>query len=347
MNKIDIRPLIKEIKYSVERHELPERKGAYCRWLWQAETGKPRELGINEYGCADAANILYTINDFYCDPETRAARVDALKSLQDPETGMYTEATHHTIHTTAHCTAALQLFDEKPLYPVKGLHKYFDKEELYAFLEGLNWAGDPWGQSHRGAGIYAALVNADEITEEFSKNYFEWLWENADEVSGFWKKSVADKAPYSNARNVDGYTSMYPIMAGSFHYLFNHEYAKMPLRYPDKVIDSCIKMYTENGLSPDFGKNCNFIEIDWIYCMTRAARQTSHRNDEVRALVWDMAEKYLDYLLKLDHRTHDRFNDLHMLFGVCCALAELQSFFPGRIITEKPLKLVLDRRPFI
>ena len=39
--------------------------------------------------------------------------------------------------------------------------------------------------------------------------------------------------------------------------------------------------------------------------------------------------------------------DLHMLFGSVCALAELQSALPGMIITEKPLRLVLDRRPFI
>ena len=44
---------------------------------------------------------------------------------------------------------------------------------------------------------------------------------------------------------------------------------------------------------------------------------------------------------------HDGFNDLHMLFGSVCALAELQLALPGIIVTEKPLKLVLDRRPFI
>jgi hypothetical protein len=35
------------------------------------------------------------------------------------------------------------------------------------------------------------------------------------------------------------------------------------------------------------------------------------------------------------------------LFGAVCALAELQRALPGEIRSERPLRLVLDRRPFI
>jgi hypothetical protein len=70
MEELDIRPVIAAIKRTVEKHELKD-KGAYCRWLWGGTVwggdSAPRELGKNEYGCADAANILYTINEFYCD----------------------------------------------------------------------------------------------------------------------------------------------------------------------------------------------------------------------------------------------------------------------------------------
>ena len=347
MKSIDIASLINAIRDTVKSHEL-EQKGAYARWLWQNPNGT-RDLGINEYGCADAMNILYTINDFYCDAETRKARVNALLSLQDKDSGMFKEATHHTIHTTAHCTAAIQLFDEKPLYELKGLHPYTSKEGLYSLLDGLDW-NDPWPQSHQGAGIYAALVNADEITPEFQKNYFEWMWENADPEVGFWKKGIANNAPVANRSHPNGNQepdATFAYMAGGFHYMFNHEYAKMPLRYPEKIIDSCIEMYKENGLPERFGKDINFIEVDWIYCINRASRKTSYRNDEVRELLEDFAEKYLGFLLSMDYSTHENFNDLHMLFGATCAIAELQAALPGKIITEKPLRLVLDRRPFI
>lgn len=350
MNAIDIRPLVAEIKKCVGRHEL-KTEGAYGRWLWEGgvwgDGGAPRELGKNPYGCADAANILYTVNDFYCDEETRRDRIKALQVMQDAATGLFYESTHDPIHTTAHCLAALQLFDAKPLYKVGALHRYYDKTALYALLDGLDWHGDPWTQSHLGAGVYAALVNADEMTEEFAKHYFNWLWENADETTGFWKKGFAATAPCSDQRTVNGKASLYGYMAGGFHYLFNLEYAKMPLRYPERVIDACIRLFTENGLPDYFMKRCNFIEMDWLYCLTRAGRQTDHRHEERRALIEQFAETYCANLMALDFEADESFNDLHLLFGACCALAELQSALPGTIITEKPLRLVLDRRPFI
>ena len=351
MKRLDIRNITRAILESVKRHELPE-PGSYCRWLWQDESGS-RELGINEYGCADAANILYTLNEFRCDEKTRKARINALLSMQDRESGMFHEKTHHTIHTTAHCAAALELFDVKPLYPMKELHKYTDRKALFEFLDSLNW-NSPWTESHQGAGIYAALANSSEITKEFEDNYFEWLWENTDPVTGFWKKGYADRAQFSSDRYPDGKNapeSVFSYMAGGFHYIFNHEYAKMPLRYPEKIIDSSLKMFRENCLRDDFGKTIGFLEIDWLYCLTRASRQTPHRFSDIKEAISDFSEIFCNYLLDLvssgEYKTNDRFNDLHMLFGCICCIAELQEAMPGCIVTEKPLRLVLNRRPFI
>lgn len=344
MKTLDIRGIIADVRKTVDSHEL--KKGQYARWIRQNEKND-RNLGISEYGCADAANILYTINDFYCDDETRKARIDGLKSLQDSKTGLFSEPTHHPFHTTAHCVAALQLFDEKPIYPLKSLHPYLERENLYSLLDGLDWQCDPWPESHKGAGVYAALVNAGEETEKFCEYYFDWFRENGDSVTGFWKKGYSDKAPYSEKRNVGNHSSVYPYMAAGFHYLFNHEYAKMPLVYPDKVIDSCIKMYEDGALPLSFLKSFGFIEIDWLYCIHRASRQTTHKNEKVKALIYDFAQRMTGFLTDTDFESDDGANDLHMLFGTVCALAEMQQALPGIVKTEKPLRLVLDRRPFI
>ena len=50
---------------------------------------------------------------------------------------------------------------------------------------------------------------------------------------------------------------------------------------------------------------------------------------------------------KIDYEKDENFNDLHLLFGAVCCLAELQMALPGKILSSKPLRLVLDRRPFI
>ena len=339
---------VRDAKKTVESHYIGN--GAYCRWLWQNEKGD-RRLGINEYGCADAANILYTIDEFVCSEEERKARIDALRSMQDRDSGMFTEETHHTIHTTAHCAAAIELFDVRPLYPIKGLHKYLNsKEELYSLLDNLDWK-NPWPQSHQGAGVYAALTNSGEATPEFCKNYFEWFVQNADPKTGFWKKGEADKAKLSNDPYIDadGRHPFFTYMAGGFHYLFNHEHAHMPMPYPERVIDSCIDMINvKNGCHPKFMKMIGFVEIDWLYCINRARRQApTYRADDVQAAIEKFAVIFTEYLNSVDTKNDDGMNDLHMLFGTMCALAELQAALPGKIITDKPLRLVLNRRPFI
>ena len=339
---MDINNLILKIKETVDSHYLGK-PGEYARWIWHdSPDGNnvitwdvERDLGLNEYGCADAANILYTIGYFPSDPEERKCWVETLQNMQDPKTGLFTEQTHHPIHTTAHCAAALELFDAKPKYPYTDLEQYKTKEGLYGLLEGLDWA-NPWSQSHQGAGIYAAFANADQLTPEWRKWYFDWLWENASPETGFWKKGYEDKSmPHAQ-------------MAGGFHYYFNHEHAHMPVRYPEKMIDYCLYMYRETEMhSGKFGRLVGFIEVDWIYSITRSMRKTPHRFEECKQTLIEFADDYIAYLNTIDHKTHDGFNDLHMLFGMTCALAELQQALPGRYTTAKPLKLVLDRRPFI
>ena len=69
---IDIRDLIESVKLTVKNHNLG-RPGEYQRWRWQ-DNGNSRDLGINAYGCADAANILYSIGSF---PEDKVEREGA------------------------------------------------------------------------------------------------------------------------------------------------------------------------------------------------------------------------------------------------------------------------------
>jgi len=329
---MNIDNLIAKIHRIVERHKMEE--GVYSRWLWQNAEGT-RQLGVNEYGCADAANILYTIGQFERMPEKRACWVKAMQDMQNPETGLFTEATHHTIHTTAHCIAALELFDAQPLYPLTGLMHLLDQEKLYDFLENLNWEGNPWPQSHQGAGLFASMVITRTCDMQWQRDYFRWLREHCDPDMGMsYRGRFRKDIPAHH-------------MYGWFHYLFNHEYARQPIPYADKLIDSCIDMYVNKTMDKKFSREVGFMEIDWVFCMNRASRQTTHRFEEVKALLWDFAQDFIPWLDSLDEETDDGLNDLHMHFGAVCAIVELQLALPGKIETTVPLKNVLDRRPFI
>ena len=160
------------------------------------------------------------------------------------------------------------------------------------------------------------------------------------------KKGTGDSAP------------LFHHMGGSFHYYFNCEYAKKPVRYPERLIDTLLDLFENQkiGCAPGqgsndcdkFGQYIGFLEVDWLYSLNRTMRQTAgYRRADCLAALRKFSKTLVDFLTALDYQTHDTFNDLHMLFGTTCALAELQTALPGEIETKKPLRLVLDRRPFI
>lgn len=330
---IDARHLIDSIHESVERHKAG-RPGAYLRWRDRDPEDAP---GNRAYGCADAAGILYSIGHFATDGSEREAWTRELQSFQDLETGLYLGADHHPYHTTAFCIAALELFDAEPRLPVTELSEFLSRERLGHFLDTLDWIEKPWSNSHQGAGLYVALALTGSASPEWEDWYFGWLSSEADAETGLWRKGCV-RQPNS--------APLFHHLAGTFHYLFNYEYARRPLPYPERLIDTCIEIYHQR-LHPGLGESIGFAEIDWVYCLSRAQRQTAHRFDEARNTLTEFAERYLHHLMGVDREADRGWNDLHALFGAVCAVAELQQALPGLIRTEKPLRLVLDRRPFI
>ena len=332
---INIDNIIAKASKTVANHAL-ETPGAYRRWLWQNEK-QNRNLGATEYGVADAANILYILGNFEMSPAMRQGFISVLQNFQKSDDGMFVEATHHTIHTTAHCAAAIELFDVRPLYTPAPLAEYLDVEKLNKFLYSLDWAGAPWTESHKGAGTYSALFNCRLTTFEWRKAFVKFLTDNCDPEYGMSMTGSIQTGKSPVERHLFGW----------FHYMFCLESAHAPIPMADKLIDTCIDLYKNGGFSGNFFEETSFRQVDWVYAVNRASRQTPHRFSETKTLLRDFAGKYLDFLNNIDENTHDGFNDLHLLFGAMCAVSELQIALPGEIESRFPLKSVLDRRPFI
>jgi len=332
MHSIDVTDLVDAVRETVSGHNLG-RLGAYRRW----ESGRDDDPGNRPYGAADAANILYTIGDFPREEADRRAWIRELRSFQDPKTGLYHGGDHHPYHTTAFCIAALELFDALPDHPVIGIEHLVAPEGLEEFLEGLDWVEKPWSESHQGAGVYVSLVLTGAAPKEWEDAYFAWLDGQSDPETGLWRRGCIDRRDSA---------PLFHHLAGSFHYGFNYEYARHPWPHPEALIDTCLRVVDE-GLHPGLGESVGFAEIDWVYCIHRTSRQTAHRRDDVRSALEEFARKYIRYLARLDRGSDGGWNDLHRLFGAVCALAELQQAVPGLVRSRKPLRLVLDRRPFI
>lgn len=333
---LDLQPVVEAAMAAVRDTELAS--GVHQRWLGGQLTKRADGALPNPYGSADAANILYTLGHFPRAGNVRDAYVSALRSFQEPD-GLFQEATHHPFHVTAHCAAALELFDAASTAPLTAMHPYLEEGKLETFLERLAWQEGPWNASHQGAGLYASLVIAREAPLAWEDRYFAWLAAEQDPVTGFWRKGAV-----ATADTPDG-KPLFHHLAGSFHYLFNHEYARRPLPHPEALVDSCLRMW-EAGNHPML-KSVGFAEIDWVYCLTRARRQCGHRFADSQKVLTDFAVSYGNMLLRRLQQLEVPFDDLHRLFGAMCCLAELQTWLPGIYRTERPLKLVLDRRPFI
>ena len=326
--------LLDKIRATVKSHELSP--GVYARYLWQDPEGT-RKMGANEYGCADAANILYILGDMPRDLEVRQAFVQQLQQFQNPETGLFWEGTHHALHCTAHCIAALELFDAGPRHLLTGLEHLKSRDKLEAFLDDLDWRHNAWSQAHQGAGIYAAMILTGNADPQWQEWYFRWLDRNTDPQYGLSKADTIHPEEYPVCNHLYGW----------FHYLFNFHFAHQPFPQIHKLIDTVIDLYRNNALSDYFGIIPNFREIDWVFTLNRATMQCGYRRTEAIELLRDFAKKYIPAMKAIDSDTDDRWNDLHMLFGTVCALAELQIALPGELKSKFPLKQVLDRRPFI
>jgi hypothetical protein len=325
--KISLDKVLRCIYGSIRRHTL-EKPGEYARFTGDAIA--------NPYGCADAANLLYVLDDFPRDEALRRGFVTALRSMQVPETGLFQEKTHHPFHVTAHCIAALELFDAAPLYDVKALTIYREKTALEDFLGSLEWESNPWSTSHQGAGLYAVYANMRLADAVWKKYYFDWLQSHCDPETGIGFAGAMRKNLVSEAEHLFGW----------FHYLFCFTHAHRAIPYPERLIDSCLRLYDERKLGSDFLHEASFRQIDWVFALNRARRETPYRFQDIHDRLLDFAARFVRNL-ENDSEDSSIFNDLHTVFGMTCALAELELALPEEIESEIPLRNVLDRRPFI
>lgn len=328
----DLREFIQDVRKIVERHNTGE-IGGYIRVLPDAgnENGK---LTADVYGCACAANILYTINEFPIMPNEREQFIKKLQSFQNKENGLFENPGNYETHTTAFVSGALDLFDAKPLYQGYGLAGYQTKDGLNHFMEEIDWKQAPWLGSHLGAGIYASMLLTGMSTDEWEDTYFEWLDNNADPKTGLWRKGAL------------GVADPFHYLAGTFHYVFNYEYAKRKLPYPKELLNTCINAYYD-GVCMDFTKELGWADIDYSYLLARVQRRAGVQYEESQKILKEIADGLIGQLKSMDLSKAKIAMDLNTLFAIVSALAALQDALPGYIRTSKPLRLVLDKRPFL
>jgi hypothetical protein len=329
----DLRPFVDELGVLLEEHALEG--GHHARLSARTDVGRSRTP--DAYGVADAVNILYTTASMPSSPSRRAELVAALQSFQDPATGMFHDPSHVPEHTTAHVSAALELLEARPAHPLRFLEPLRSPETITRFLDELDW-DRPWPASHRGAGVGSAIVLAEDPSPVWVDAYLGWLDENVDPATGLWR--AGRMLPLADD------PGLFANLGGSFHYHFVYLALRRAMPHPERVIDTCLTLLADGG-APIAARTVGFAEIDWVYCLHRALRQCGHRRAESEAALAEVAGRVVALLTDPGYWRTPAFDDLHTVFGALCTVAELQLALPGRVLTPRPLRLVLDRRPFI
>ena len=295
----------------------------------------PGQTGTELYGVSDMACILYTLNALKCSAPERAEWAAAFQEFQNPDTGWLIEKkkTHDPLHNTAFALAAMQLLDLTPKFPVRLGAEFSDPR---AFLATLDWRKKVYPESHKGAGSATIMTLVPGLgSPKWFAEYFaacDALFDPNNGLMGVEKPAQGD----------------FDQIGGTFHYNFVYQHYHRRLPYPEKRIDTVLRLQLPSGYwSP---KNRLWLTLDAIYLMTRTLRYCPYRMDDVcqsirRALDAVQADFYSP-----EGRKENFTIELatHALTAAISIAAEAQQFFGAQeIVTELPLKLVLDRRPFI
>ncbi len=318
-----VRWIIEEFEPSVR---LPGPAGHYARTVGG---------GLELYGTSDMACILYTIGRLRPTEKERAQWADAFQTFQNPDTGYLIEKdpTHAPLHNTAFALAAMQLLNLTPKYPLKIASEF---QSPRAYLSQLDWKKAVYNESHKGAGIGAIFALCPGLgSPAWFAEYFaacESLFDPRNGLMGQDKPAGGDSDQ----------------VGGTFHYsfLFNHFNRRMP--YPQPRIDAVLGTQQADGYwRPD---NHLWLTLDAMYLMTRTLRYCDYRAQDVRAAVRGIMRRAMAefYSPRGRGKSFTGHLQVHLVTCAISIAAEAQQFLGAQeVITDWPLRLVLDRRPFI
>jgi hypothetical protein len=271
--------------------------------------------------------------------------IEWIQSFQDPKTGWFKElgfnfGFHFKEHSTAFAVSALKLLGDEPKYNLKIKERLKSKKKVERWLKRVpEWGLLYWPGSHRGGGVasvFATLGDESYPNEKFFDWYFDWLDKNADPQVGFWRLGWNHKIRKRLTKHELG---------GAIHYYWIYEYLNHPIPFPEKVIDSTLKLQNNLGLWDKDVSYC--IDLDAVFSILRCLKQTGgYREEDINFAL----KKYLDYTVpSLNNKRFffNRYDNTHKLTGCLGAIAEIYKYMPQLFELSIPWIQTLDITPWI
>ncbi len=342
MNKYNLDLFLENLFNWVDSFKFNNKSGQFCV---KREEKKPSLYGI----CDIVYNLIIPnqLSQYFETHKNEDIKkwIKVIQSYQNPKTGWIKEpgfnfGYHFKEHSTAFAVSILKLLNSKPQYRLKISNKLNSKRKVEKWLRTKpEWGLLFWPGSHRGGGIgaiYATLGSDYYPHENFFKWYFDWLDSRADRNVGYWRLGWNYKFKKRLTKHELG---------GSIHYYWIYEFFNHPIPYPEKVIDSTLKLQNEYGLWDGDVSYC--IDLDAIFSLNRCCIQTNgYRKDDIKGSIL----KYLDYTIPtLNNKEFlfSHYDNTHRLTGCLEAIAEIQKYYPELFDMSQPWKETLDITPWI
>ena len=299
--------------------------GHYAR-----QPGGPLEL----YGIADMACVLHTLGRLRPTDDERREWASAFENFQVVEGGWFLEKSpsHPPLHNLAFALGAMELLDLHPERPVVLGTEY---EDIQRFLGSLDWKANVYKESHKGAGIAAARTLLRSMDAGWFAKYFAFCDGLLDPRNGMLGKDKPAGGDFDQ-------------IGGTFHYFFLYNHFNRRMAFPEQRIDAILGLQRADGHWDS--SNRTWLTLDGIYLLTRTLRYAPHRVADVHLALHRVMGTLMQEMYAPAARKVAFGGKLpgHTLTCAVSILAELQQFFGcDVVVTEWPLKLVLDRRPFI
>jgi hypothetical protein len=309
-------------------------------------TDRAGSTDVALYGAADMACILYSIDALDASGQA-AAWLDTLSRFQDPRSGylISSDASLSKVHNTAFAIGAMNLFNPDlpngvlPPHRLQFATNFDTPEKMTRYISSLNWKTDVYESGENLIGLASAFANVSGVVPA---TWIPWFMDYVDQTMVDASSGMLgqDKPPVGDLDQI----------GGTVHFEFFWAYFKRHLPHVEKRVDAILGLQQPDGLWDD--NNPWWMTFDATYMLARAAAaKTAYRAADVRSAVRRALTVVFERAMDPKQREADFYQPVlgvHNLTGAISLFANAQEFLGADVVgTDCPLRLVLNRRPYI
>ena len=175
--------------------------------------------------------------------------------------------------TTTMCQQALDALNAPPPPPRDWDSDWRTVNGIVSYFESLSWQ-NPWLDSNPVMFVLSQLCHDAQRHQQSEllkivDSALNWLDKHQSSETGLWQGQ--HKVSLTNA------------MAATFHFTFYYGYLQRPLKYTERIIDSCLSLQQSHGLFSSgnaIGQTC--LDYDALDLLAKASLTTDYRAEDVQ-----------------------------------------------------------------